>query len=220
MNHAYCNSMCYSNAVQLLTNLMTMELQTAILIGPSGCGKGTQAKLLKEYLEKNDTEHPTHYFQTGEKFREFMQGDTYTQRKIKEVLSEGGLAPGFLPIWVWGSLFIEGITGDDHIITDGFPRRAEESPILHTALEFYERKNPTVIVLDLSDEVIVERLVEGRKRFDDTLEKVRERLIWFRRDVSLAIKFFEEHPYYTVVHLDGSKTIEEVHTDTIVALDI
>lgn len=197
-----------------------MELQTAILIGPSGCGKGTQAQLLVEYLKENDTEHPTHYFQTGEKFRDFMDGDTHTQRKVKEMLAEGTLMPGFLPIWIWGSLFIEGVTGNDHIITDGFPRRAEESPILHTAFEFYERKNPTVITFDIDDDLIMERLVHGRKRFDDTPEKVAERLRWFRRDVSLAIKFFEEHPYYKVVHIDGNRTIEEVHRDILRALGI
>jgi adenylate kinase len=192
-----------------------MELQTVVLIGPSGCGKGTQAKLLKEYLETHDTEHPTHYFQTGEKFREFMEGDRYTHRKIKEVLSHGGLAPGFLPIWMWGSLFIEGVTGNDHLITDGFPRRAEESPILHTAFEFYERVKPTVISFDMDDDVIVERLVNGRKRFDDTPEKVAERLRWFKRDVSLAIRFFEEHPYYDVHHIDGGRAVEEVHQDIV-----
>jgi adenylate kinase len=196
------------------------ELKTAILIGPSGCGKGTQAEMLVKYLEENDKEHPTHYFQTGSKFREFMEGDTYTQNKIKETLKAGGLAPGFLPIWIWGSLFIEGVTGDDHIITDGFPRRAEESPILHTAFEFYERKNPTVISFEIDDDVIVERLVNGRKRFDDTPEKVAERLRWFRRDVSLAIKFFEEHPYYTVAHIKGDQSREDVHRDVLKALNL
>ncbi len=197
-----------------------MELQTVVLIGPSGCGKGTQAKLLKEYIETHDTEHPTHYFQTGEKFREFMEGDKHTHRKIKEVLSNGGLAPGFLPIWMWGSLFIEGLTGDDHIITDGFPRRAEESPILHTAFEFYERVNPNVVTFDMPDDLIVERLVHGRKRFDDTAEKVAERLAWFRRDVSLAIRFFEEHPYYKVHHIDGTRTVDEVHQTILESLGI
>jgi adenylate kinase family enzyme len=197
-----------------------MELQTVILIGPSGCGKGTQAALLKEYLEKHDAKHPTHYFQTGEKFREFMEGDGYTQRKLKEMLHEGKLAPGFLPIWMWGSLFIEGVTGDDHIITDGFPRRAEEAPILHTAFEFYERKNPHVIVLDTADDVIVRRLVDGRKRFDDTPEKVQERLQWFRRDVSRAINFFEEHPYYNVHRIDGADPIPDVHDRILKTLGI
>lgn len=198
----------------------TMDLQTAILIGPSGCGKGTQAKLLVEYLRAHDTEHSTHYFQTGDKFREFMEGDSYTQHRVKEVLGRGGLAPGFLPIWIWGSLFIEGVTGNDHIVTDGFPRRAEESPILHTAFEFYERKDPVVIAFDIPDEVVVERLVHGRKRFDDTLEKVAERLRWFKRDVALAIKFFEEHPLYRVVRVDGAGTVEEVHRAILTALSL
>jgi adenylate kinase len=198
-----------------------MDLQTAILIGPSGCGKGTQAKLLEQYLTENDQEHhPVHYFQTGEKFREFMDGDTYTQHKIKEVLEHGGLAPGFLPIWIWGSLLIEGVTGNDHIITDGFPRRAEESPILHTAFEFYERKSPMVISFEMPDDVIIERLVHGRKRFDDTEEKVAARLRWFRRDVSLAIRFFEEHPYYHVAHVNGDQLVERVQKDINDALGI
>lgn len=197
-----------------------MDLQTVILIGPSGCGKGTQADLLKKFLEENDKEHPTHYLQTGEKFREFMNGDSYIQKKTKETLTKGGLAPGFLPILLWGELFVENVTGNDHIICDGFPRRAEESPILHSAFEFLERKRPTVISFELDDDVIIDRLVNGRKRFDDTPEKVAERLSWFRRDVSLAIKFFEEHPYYNVVHVDGNKSIEDVNKDVLEALNL
>lgn len=197
-----------------------MELKTAILIGPSGCGKGTQAEMLRKYLVENDKEHPTRYLQTGEKFREFMEGDTYIQKKVKVSLQEGKLMPSFLPIILWGELFVEQVTGDDHIICDGFPRRAEESPLLHSAFDFLERKNPVVISFELEDDVIIERLVNGRKRFDDTPEKVAERLQWFRRDVSLAIKFFEEHPYYTVVHINGNQSVEVVHKDILKALEI
>jgi len=197
-----------------------MELQTIILIGPSGCGKGTQAKLLKEHLEKVDTEHPVQYFQTGESFRAFMEGNSFTQQKVKEQLSAGKLPPGFLPIWLWSSLFVENMTGNEHLILDGFPRRAEESPILHTALEFYDRKKLSVVVLDVEDDIIIKRLVEGRKRADDTPEKVAERLRWFRRNVSLAINFFEEHSAYDVLHFDGSRPIEDVFGDIKAALGI
>ncbi len=181
-----------------------MDLKTAILIGPSGCGKGTQAKMLVEHLEQHDTEHPVRYLQTGENFRKFMEGDSYVQRRIKEALSEGKLAPGFLPIYIWSQLFIDNITGDDHLVCDGFPRRAEESPILHSAFEFLGREKPTVILFEVDDDVLIERLVNGRKRFDDTPEGVAERLRFFRKDVSLAIKFFEEHPYYNVVRINGA----------------
>jgi adenylate kinase len=197
-----------------------MELQTVILIGPSGCGKGTQAKLLQEYIQSKDADHPVRYFQTGDKFRDFMSGDSYTQRKVKEQLSAGQLPPGFLPIWIWSSLLIENMTGYEHLILDGFPRRAEESPILHTAFEFYDRKKLSVVAFDVDDDVIIKRLVEGRKRFDDTPEKVAERLQWFRRNVSLAIKFFEEHSEYNVIHVDGGKDINEVQEDIRRALGI
>lgn len=197
-----------------------MDLKTVVLIGPSGCGKGTQTEMLKRYLEEHDTEHPTHYFQTGAKFREFMEGDTFIQRKVKVAQQAGKLMPSFLPIVMWGELFIEQVTGDDHIICDGFPRRSEESPLLHSAFQFIERENPVVISFELDDDVIMERLVNGRKRFDDTPEKVAERLNWFRRDVSLAIKFFEEHSYYTVAHIDGNQTIEKVHQDILKALGL
>ena len=198
-----------------------MDLKTVILIGPSGCGKGTQAELLQAHLRAHDREHPVHYFQTGLKFREFMSGDgNFTQKKIHDVLARGGLAPSFLPIWIWSTLFIEGVTGDEHIIIDGFPRRAEESPILHSALEFYERTDPTVIVFGISDEAVVERLVHGRKRFDDTEEEVRRRLRWFRRDVALTIAYFREHPLYRVVDVDGEQSVEQVQTEIRRALDV
>ncbi len=196
-----------------------MESHTVILIGPSGCGKGTQAELLKSYLEENDETRPTHYFQTGSKFREFMEGETYTQRRIKEELTHGRLAPAFLPIWIWSSLFIEGVTGDEHLIIDGFPRRAEESPILHSALQFYERHNVKVVVFDIPDEAVVERLVHGRKRFDDTEEEVRRRLAWFRRDVRLTIEYFREHPDYDVRDIDAARSVEEVHRSIVACID-
>ncbi len=196
-----------------------MDQQTVILIGPSGCGKGTQAELLKSHLERTDATRPTHYFQTGAKFREFMEGDTFTQRRIKEELSAGHLAPAFLPIWIWSSLFIEGVTGDEHIIIDGFPRRSEESPVLHSALAFYERHHVKVMMFDISDEEVVERLVHGRKRFDDTEEEVRRRLAWFRRDVRLTIEYFREHPDYEVFDIDAARPIEEVHHAILTCLN-
>jgi adenylate kinase len=197
-----------------------MDLKTAILIGPSGCGKGTQAKLLKEHLEKIDPEHETLYLESGKKFREFTSVDGYTQKRINDVVSTGGLSPGFMAIWIWASLFIEEYTGEQHIITDGFPRRADESPLLHSAFEFYERKNPTVISFELDDEVVIERLVHGRKREDDTPEGVAKRLQFFRKNVKLAIKYFEEHPYYTVARIDANQTPEEVHADILKALEL
>jgi adenylate kinase len=196
------------------------ELKTAILIGPSGCGKGTQAKLLKEYLEQHDPKHEVCYLQSGEKFREFIEGDNYTQQKVRDIVTNGGLCPSFMAIWVWASMFIEQMKGDEHLIIDGFPRRPDESPIMHSAFEFYGRKNPTVISFEIDDEVIIERLVHGRKRADDTPQGVAERLRFFKKNVSLAIKLLEEHPYYTVAHINADQPPKDVHQDILKILEL
>ena len=56
-----------------------------ILMGPSGSGKGTQAKLLMKYL-KNNTNLPLSYLSTGESFRKFIKKQNYTAKLTKDKL--------------------------------------------------------------------------------------------------------------------------------------
>lgn len=58
-----------------------MTPQTFIFFGPSGSGKGTQARLLIEYLEKKDPERKTVYIETGRRFRDFITEASYTAKK-------------------------------------------------------------------------------------------------------------------------------------------
>ncbi len=53
---------------------------TFLLFGRSGCGKGTQAKLLQDYLEKRDGPGSALYIYVGDKMREFDQGDSLTAK--------------------------------------------------------------------------------------------------------------------------------------------
>ena len=86
-----------------------------IMIGRSGCGKGTQSQLLVKYfedkyksLELKDSINITHVT-TGEGFRKLISGDTYTANISKEITNTGGLNPEFLAIWNWGNIFINNI---------------------------------------------------------------------------------------------------------------
>jgi adenylate kinase len=191
---------------------MPMQPQTFIFFGPSGCGKGTQAKLLQEELEKKDPGRKILYIETGQKFRELAEKDSYTGREVKKILEEGILAPVFLPIWIWTGILMENANGNEHIFMDGMSRKIEEAYILDSAIKFYKRENPTVVSIEVSDKWATERLL-GRGRNDDTEEEIKNRLGFYHKDVIPVIEYFKNDPYYKFIPINGEQTIEEVHQE-------
>jgi len=196
-----------------------MSPQTIIFYGASGAGKGTQAKLVKEYLEANDPKRPVLYLETGARLREFVKEANRTSEIVKKTLEEGGLLPSFVPIWAWTDFLIRHFSGEEHLIWDGLARRYHEAVILDDALQFYKRDQLHVVVLNVSRDWSVTRLRE-RGRSDDVEEKdVDERLAWYQSEVVPAINFFRENGRSIIHDINGEQTIEEVHQDILRALN-
>jgi len=57
-----------------------------IIIGRSGCGKGTQAKLLIKEFGFN-------YLSSGDLLRKKSQENNFSGIKLKQVMNKGGLVP-------------------------------------------------------------------------------------------------------------------------------
>jgi adenylate kinase family enzyme len=189
-----------------------VDIQTVIFYGCAGAGKGTQAALLQKHLEERNPERVTLNISTGDKFRAFASGDTYfAQKQVKEILNKGGLMPAFLPIWLWSGTFVEQLTGNEHLIVDGFPRRPEEAVVFDSAIDFFGRQHPMVVSLNVPAETVMQRLLEGRKRGDDKEEEIKSRLAWYEKEVVPTIQFFRDSPRYQVFDVEGTASIEEVH---------
>lgn len=196
-----------------------MELQTIVFYGKAGSGKGTQAQLLKKYLEEKDKEHPVLYIETGAVFREFATQDNFTAKMVKKVLETGALLPEFLPVWVWTDLFIKQITGNEHIILDGLARNSDEVPVLARALEFYGRRSINVVLLQVSDKTVLERLSK-RARSDDSGAEVQKRLEWFEKNVLPAVARWKQFPAVRVHEIDSENSIEEGYERVLQALKL
>ena len=190
-----------------------MHPQAFIFFGSSGSGKGTQAKLLTEYL-KETTNRGTLYIETGEKFREFKEKENLTSLLVKDIMDHGKLIPEFLPIWIWTDFIIKHFSGNEHLILDGLCRRVDEAPVLTSALKFYGFKNPCVIFLGLTEKVAYERM-KGRQRKDDTDEYINSRLAWFQKEVIPAMNYLKNNSYYTFLDINGEQSIEDVHNEII-----
>ena len=197
-----------------------MEKKFYIIIGRSGCGKGTQSELLKDVLEKNGAEKVLH-ITTGGGFRKFAETGSYSSKLSKDVTNSGGLSPEFLAVWNWSNIFVENLTGGETIILDGAPRRLMEVEPLHSAIHFYGyAAHATVIYLDVSENFALSRLTERNREDDKLIENTKRKMVWFEEDILPIIDNYSHDPRYTFIHIKGEQLVEDVHKDILEKLKL
>ena len=197
-----------------------MDIKTVIFIGPQGSGKGTQIEKLKSVLEASDERRRVVDIQTGRRFRALAaRQETFAEDKIAETLSTGILQPDFISAVLWGQAMLNQLDNKSHLLIDGFPRTWAQIPDLEDALTFFERGTIDVINLQTPEAVVRERM-HSRARADDTDTSVEERLRWYREDTLPVIEYYHNRPNTKVHDLDGTDTIDGVHTQIATALNL
>jgi adenylate kinase len=143
-----------------------------------------------------------------------MKGDNYLAKLTDKTLSQGGLMPSFMPIYIWGNFLVKNYSGTEHLVFDGTPRRLIEAEAMDSMFTFFNLENPIIIYLAVPLEESVKRLML-RKRYDDTEEDIRKRLSWYETDVRPALDHFRNRKDVTVLDIDGNRSIEEIHQDIV-----
>jgi len=183
-----------------------------IFYGKAGSGKGTQAKLLKDYLESKGKK--VIYIETGGLFRAFAANnkDSFTAKRVSEVIDNGELMPAFFPIYTWSDVLVKNFTGTEEIILDGVSRRIEETKVLALALDFYQIKTKFVFEIDISDNTAITRLKtrEGNRPDDASVDKIQKRLDWYQTNVMPVVEYFKNDPQFKFSVIDGEKSVDEV----------
>lgn len=171
-----------------------------VLFGPQGSGKGTQAELLCERFG-------FFYFESGAYLRRIAEDN----EELKKALDEGQLVPDIEFTSYLKAFFDEKDLYDD-IIFDGFPRTLEQYNFLKEWLIEKQVKFDLAIVLEISEEVTIKRLML-RKREDDTPDAIKKRLSLYR---SRTEKLIEEIGKDTkVVKVNGERSIEDIQKDLV-----
>jgi adenylate kinase len=120
-----------------------------IIMGVQGCGKGTQAKLLKETF---DLAH----ISVGDIFRWHIQSHTKLGARIKRIMAEGQLVPDEVVEEVVKER-LEQHDWNFGFILDGFPRNSRQAAFF---LESYDID--AVLLIDVPDKVVQERILNRR----------------------------------------------------------
>ena len=200
-----------------------------VLTGAPGCGKGTQARLLREKA------HICH-LSTGEMLRAEALKDTPLGKSLKKSLDKGEFATDEMIIEMV-SKRIDEKDCQNGFILDGFPRTLPQAEALEEILKQKNIKLDYVIEIQVPDEIIMERILgryscakcgegyhdknikpkiygvcdkcggtEFVKRADDNRQTVKNRLVNYRRLTYPTISYFEKLGLLRCV--DGTGSIE------------
>ena len=208
-----------------------------ILIGRSGSGKGTQAKLLMEHFGN------LYYIYTGDLFRDLAKADTDTGKRIKKITEEGGLPFEELATTLWMYKIAYNVKENQGILLDGSPRRIEEAENVDKFLEFLKRKESTFnILIDISRKEAFDRLSKRRickkcnrlipwveefkklevcdkcegelvGRPDDAPEAINNRLNFYDQEVIKVVRHYEAKK--DLIKINGEQSIENVFKDIL-----
>jgi adenylate kinase len=126
----------------------------AILMGPPGAGKGTQAEMLVEQFK-------IPHISTGDMFRAAIKEGTPLGLKAKEYMDSGALVPDEVTIGIVADRLAQADCVNGFLL-DGFPRTAAQADALTRILSDLNIGLDGVINIEVDDAILLERLT-GRR---------------------------------------------------------
>lgn len=125
-----------------------------ILLGAPGAGKGTQADSIKQ-------KYPVAHISTGDILRANVKAGTELGKNAKSYMDAGKLLPDDVIIAMMESRLQEPDCKEGFLL-DGFPRTTPQAEALGLLLEKLGLSLDAVVELDVSDDIVVERLTSRR----------------------------------------------------------
>ena len=181
-----------------------------VLLGPPGCGKGTQSKLL---VEKNSFVQ----LSTGDLLRsETSKSDSDLGKKVKHLMESGELVPDNIVIDIIMNKVEQ--HKNKSIVFDGFPRNLMQAEVLDSSLENVSVKLDHAILFQIDFKILEERINNrisetkgSEQRKDDNAETLLNRIKVFKSSTLPIVKYYEEKGI--ISKIDGMQKVNEVYTE-------
>lgn len=208
-----------------------------VLIGPPGCGKGTQSPIIRK-------EHCLCHVSTGDLLRHAVAARTPLGLKAKKAMDEGALVSDDIVVSLIGEE-IKRPQCKTGFILDGFPRNVAQAKKLDEMLASRGQKIDKVINFEVENRVLEERVTgrwvhpqSGRsyherfappkvqgvdditgdplvRRKDDNVETLQRRLAIFRSQTSPVLEYYQAK----IANIEASRQQQHVANEIRNALD-
>ena len=166
-------------------------------MGAPGAGKGTQAEALVNRYDLKS-------LSTGDLLRAAVDEGTPLGLQIAATLEAGDLVDDDTVIRLI-AFHLQG--GGGSFLFDGFPRTLQQAQALNQLLKEHNLALQAVIFLQVSDSLVVERLL-ARGRNDDDEAVIRHRLHTYYEKTAPLRDYYEEKNI--AVTIDGEGSVEAV----------
>lgn len=178
-----------------------------IILGSVGSGKGTQAKLLAEKLGLV-------HLSSGALLRQAAQEDSEQGREISQLLTSGKLLPLDLNLKLLLPRLKQAFSTG--FVLDGFPRDIDQAKALEDFLKQEGQAINKAILLEIPDQVSIERLLKRAKtenRSDDKIPAIKQRIQVFHQLTAPVIEYYRQQG--KLLTIDGTPDIETIHKDIL-----
>jgi adenylate kinase len=210
-----------------------------VLFGPPGAGKGTQGTVLAETRGLTK-------ISTGDILRDAVRAGTMLGLEARTFMDAGELVPDSVILGLVREVIED--AGNSGFIMDGFPRTIAQAEGVDKMLHEMRKNIDAVIVLEVADEALVQRL-SGRRscpncgavynvyydkpkqdekcdrcnselvqRADDKRDTVIRRLDVYKEQTSPIIDYYQKRGA-NVQFIDGDRGIDDVQSDILKIVD-
>ena len=179
-------------------------MKNIIFFGPPGAGKGTQAKIISQYLN-------VPHLSTGDILRKKLLDKDELANELKTIMSSGNLVSDeILNSIVSSRLKSEKNKG---FILDGYPRTLIQSKFLDSFLLENSTSINYIFNIELKFETLRDRILKRsmeQNREDDNISVIETRYNEYINSTQKVTNFYREQKASIFYEIDGSEQIEEI----------
>ncbi|SDL85684.1 Adenylate kinase [Arthrobacter sp. ov407] len=182
-----------------------------LIMGPPGCGKGTQAERLSRRLDIT-------VVSTGEVFRDHVKNLTPLGREVTVHLDAGDLVPDTLT----NRVVRDRLNQNDvrvGFLLDGYPRNTAQLAELDLILAANGHELDVAVQLTVDDAELVRRMLHRATmtgRSDDTEDVIRHRLELYRHETVPVATAYSERGI--LLSVEGTGSEDEIFGRLLAAL--
>jgi adenylate kinase len=186
-----------------------------IFMGVPGSGKGTQSKILADFLKIST-------ISTGDIIRSHIKRGTACAAQLKYYNNNGLLAPNEIVLGMVSQAIcsakvasaLSPFNPEGGWILDGFPRNAKQVEDLdNLLLGMDELPYDSVIYLDVPDDIVIARIAERAviENREDDKNAMKKRLEVYHEETAPLIQLFKDRD--KLITIDGNRLEEEVASE-------